>query len=437
MRIYSEHGAHTSLKATFKKLSNVSANTIIVMSSAYLVLALNLTLLLQIYHAVMALPEHNLWFLASVPVLFISLFVILISSIVIGPFLKPAIISLIMMSSVMAYATSNYGVIFDFSMVQNIIESDSGEALSYLNFGAFSFIVLTGIIPSLMVLALKLKPISFFKAITARVKLLGVCAALIALTWVLFFANYAAIGRNNHQLVQYITPFKFINSAYRYTNQHYFSPPDEFVMLDKTPIVVPNSQMGHVTVLVLGETARAQSFSLNGYTKDTNPLTKAAGVVSFQQITSCGTATAVSVPCMFSQLTHDQYTKPMATRQQNVVDIAQLAGMDVLWIDNNNGSCKGVCARINTIEIKPDRSKEYCDNEYCLDQALLAPLANKLAQLSHKDTLIVLHMMGSHGPTYYRRYPADKRVFSPDCPRSDIQHCSMQSLVNTYDNTIA
>jgi lipid A ethanolaminephosphotransferase len=78
-----------------------------------------------------------------------------------------------------------------------------------------------------------------------------------------------------------------------------------------------------------------------------------------------------------------------------------------------------------------------CDGEYCLDEALLLPLADKLKHLTHQDTLIVLHMMGSHGPTYFKRYADKQRLFTPDCQRSDIQNCSHQSLVNTYDNTIA
>ena len=46
-------------------------------------------------------------------------------------------------------------------------------------------------------------------------------------------------------------------------------------------------------------------------------------------------------------------------------------------------------------------------------------------------------MIGSHGPTYFKRYPIEKRLFIPDCQRSDIQNCSQQQLINTYDNTIA
>jgi lipid A ethanolaminephosphotransferase len=49
----------------------------------------------------------------------------------------------------------------------------------------------------------------------------------------------------------------------------------------------------------------------------------------------------------------------------------------------------------------------------------------------------LIDMLGSHGPTYFRRFPQDKRPFTPDCQRSDIQNCTQQELINTYDNTIA
>ena len=77
-----------------------------------------------------------------------------------------------------------------------------------------------------------------------------------------------------------------------------------------------------------------------------------------------------------------------------------------------------------------------CDGDYCLDDVLLEELDDKLQQLSATTTFIVLHQMGSHGPTYYRRYPDAYKKFLPDCPRSDIQNCTDQELSHTYDNTI-
>lgn len=52
------------------------------------------------------------------------------------------------------------------------------------------------------------------------------------------------------------------------------------------------------------------------------------------------------------------------------------------------------------------------------------------------DGVIVLHTIGSHGPTYYNRYPAQFKKFTPTCDTNEIQTCSQQQLVNTYDNTI-
>ncbi|AHX60087.1 putative sulfatase [Aeromonas media WS] len=52
------------------------------------------------------------------------------------------------------------------------------------------------------------------------------------------------------------------------------------------------------------------------------------------------------------------------------------------------------------------------------------------------DKLVGFHLIGSHGPTYYKRYPDAHRQFTPDCPRSDIENCTDEELTNTYDNTI-
>ncbi|MGL5392457.1 MAG: phosphoethanolamine transferase, partial [Shewanella sp.] len=62
--------------------------------------------------------------------------------------------------------------------------------------------------------------------------------------------------------------------------------------------------------------------------------------------------------------------------------------------------------------------------------------AKILSTAAVKDTFITLHVIGSHGPTYFQRYPPEHRQFLPDCQRSDIQNCTSEQLINTYDNTI-
>ena len=50
--------------------------------------------------------------------------------------------------------------------------------------------------------------------------------------------------------------------------------------------------------------------------------------------------------------------------------------------------------------------------------------------------LLVLHMLGNHGPSYFRRYPPAFRRFLPPCEFDDLQKCSREQIVNAYDNAL-
>jgi lipid A ethanolaminephosphotransferase len=434
--------------AYFKSLT-ITTNQLLFFTCCYIALILNLPFLIKTTHVIMALDNYNAFFLVSVPIFLLAITVVLQSVLSFKQITKPVLILTVIFSSLIFYGTTSYGLVFDYGMVQNTLETDTAEAFSYINLHATLFFLIFGIIPSIIIYAVQLSYQPFLKELLSRVKLIVISIIILFLISTLFYSNYASVGRNNKVLIGYITPYKMLDSSYKFLHRHYFAPPLEFKILDASPSIVRNitengvgnstgnSTEKQVTVLVLGETARAQSFSLNGYDKPTNQFTDKKGVVSFSNMHSCGTATAVSVPCMFSRLDKQNYNKRIANAQQNVVDLIQLAGADVLWISNNNGSCKGVCARVETQQVNTSRSEPLCDGEYCYDEALLPPLRDKLKQLTHENTLIILHMIGSHGPTYFKRYPIEKRVFIPDCQRSDIQNCSQQQLVNTYDNTIA
>ncbi|HXC58682.1 MAG TPA: sulfatase-like hydrolase/transferase, partial [Steroidobacteraceae bacterium] len=189
-----------------------------------------------------------------------------------------------------------------------------------------------------------------------------------------------------------------------------------------------------VVIFVVGETARAANFSLGGYARETNPLLKQKDIYYYTDVHSCGTATAVSVPCMFSDLPRSEFKLNAADHRDTVLDILQRAGVAVSWIDNQSG-CKKVCARVPTEEAR-SYHPDSCKDGECLDDALLHALTAKLAQ-TQRDALIVLHAMGSHGPTYFRRVPPDHEVFKPTCPTQQIETCTDEQIVNSYDNSIA
>jgi len=420
----------------FKSIS-LTANTLLFLTCCYIALILNIPFLIKVTNAITNLDDYSVLFLLSLPIFLLSLIIILQGVISFRWIIKPTLITTVLCSSLIFYGTITYGIVFDYGMVQNTIETDTAEALSYVNLYAALFFIVFGVIPSLIIYAVQLNYKPLFQELLSRAKLFALSITAIALISSFFYSDYAAVGRNNKDLIGYIIPYKMVDASFKFARNHYFYPPLEFKVLDTAPLIERANQRKHVTVMVLGETARAQSFSLNGYEKPTNQYTEKQGVVSFSNMSSCGTATAVSVPCMFSRLDKNNYNKREATAQQNVVDLIHLAGTDVLWISNNNGSCKGVCTRVKTEKVDTNKVNPLCDGEYCFDEALLAPLSKKLSKLTHENTLIVLHMIGSHGPTYFKRYPKDKQLFMPDCQRSDIQNCTQEQLINTYDNTIA
>jgi lipid A ethanolaminephosphotransferase len=208
--------------------------------------------------------------------------------------------------------------------------------------------------------------------------------------------------------------------------------------LDKNPQILDyqkDTGTHKVVVFIVGETARSANFSLHGYERKTNPLLEKQDIAYFKDATACGTSTAVSVPCMFSHLERKNFDVSDAEFTENLVDLAQKAGYHVIWRDNDDG-CKGVCRRIKDLkDMQETKHPVYCNGKDCLDQILLDELMDIFPKIK-QNTLIVLHAQGSHGPAYYKRYPDKFKKFLPTCDTSDIKDCSLDQIVNAYDNTI-
>lgn len=190
-----------------------------------------------------------------------------------------------------------------------------------------------------------------------------------------------------------------------------------------------------LTVLVIGETARAANFGLNGYARPTTPrLAAEAGVINFRQVRSCGTSTAVSLPCMFLDVGRAGFSDTLALRRENLLDVLQRAGFAVLWRDNNSG-CKGICDRVRHDDLTNADVPGLCMGGECHDEVLLHGLQEKLDALAG-DTVVILHMKGSHGPAYYLRYPEMFEYFTPVCKTNQLDRCEREAIVNAYDNTL-
>lgn len=208
----------------------------------------------------------------------------------------------------------------------------------------------------------------------------------------------------------------------------------EFVALDARRDTIAGARPT-LTVLVIGETARAANFALNGYARATTPqLAAEAGVINFRQVRSCGTSTAVSLPCMFLDVGRAGFSDTLAARRENLLDVLQRSGYAVLWRDNNSG-CKGLCDRVQHDELMSAGVAGLCVGGECYDEILLHGLQESLDAFVG-DTVIVLHMKGSHGPAYYLRYPEAFEHFTPVCKTNQLDRCERETIVNAYDNTL-
>ncbi|WP_368773417.1 sulfatase-like hydrolase/transferase, partial [Escherichia coli] len=105
----------------------------------------------------------------------------------------------------------------------------------------------------------------------------------------------------------------------------------------------------------------------------TNPRLKQDNVVYFKNASSCGTETAISVPCMFSNMPRKEYDATQAAHQEGMLDVLAHAGVSVLWRDNDGG-CKGACDRVPHIDMTKLKLPQDCDGEVCMDNALLYKL---------------------------------------------------------------
>ncbi|MDD2843178.1 MAG: phosphoethanolamine--lipid A transferase [Tolumonas sp.] len=406
--------------------------------ASYFTLILNYPFFRESWKVLNSIENVKTGFIISIPLFVLFALNILFSLFTIKYLSKPIFIALVLTSSLVAYAGLTYGTVFDYGMIKNSAQTNMSEASSYLNPSLIICFLLTGIIPAFLIARTKIIYRPLLKEVLTKFAVISLSLLGLLIIAFFYYQDYASVGRNNKFLQKYIVPTQYTWSGYKYVKETYFTTPLVYQQLglDAKKTVPPTVTKPQMTVMVLGETARAMNYQYNGYSRDTNRFTAPEGLISFRHVSSCGTATAVSVPCMFSFMGRKNYDESRAETQDNVLDVIHRAGLNVQWIDNDSG-CKGVCARVPTLNIDIKTKSPLCDGTYCFDEIMLPELKRLLAEAKGKDTLIALHLIGSHGPTYYRRYPASHRIFTPDCERSDIQNCSHDELVNTYDNTIA
>jgi lipid A ethanolaminephosphotransferase len=359
--------------------------------------------------------------------------------------IRPALTVMLLSAAAVAHFMGSYGIVVDPTMVVNIVQTDAREAGDLLSLRLLLSLLLLAGVPLLWLWRRPLQRCTLGSHLRLNLLAFGLGIGLVSALALLSFADLASTMRNNKSLRYMINP---LNAYYSLASvglraQAAPSGPPQVVGADARLQARPGKPP--LLLLVVGETARAANFSLNGYGRATNPELARREALSYRNASSCGTSTAASLPCMFSALGREAFLDQKAA-QENLLDVLQRAGLAVLWLDNQSG-CKGLCDRVPNAYASqsapgaPALPPALCDGGECLDEALLQGLDQRLAALDParvaRGVVLVLHQMGSHGPAYYKRSPNEQKPFQPECRSNALQQCPPAQLMNAYDNSIA
>ncbi len=411
----------------------VSISQLIVLTAIFITLFANMAFFSNALEAY-PLSLKNGVFLASLAVVSILSQILLYSIFSHRLILKPVLIFFLLVSSITGYFMDQYGIVIDEDMINNILKTDAAEVRDLINLKLGLYVVFLGVLPSILVFRLKLDFDSDIREIFNRLKLVfGTLVILVVVTLPLS-AQYASFLREHKPLRYYFNPGFAVYSTAGFIAPSLKNPTLPFRNIGKDAKIPKSDINRELVIMVVGETARADHFSLNGYERQTNPLLAREKIINFPDFWSCDTSTAASVPCMFSQQTRKQYSRRTADFTDNLLDVLNRAGVNVLWRDNNSSSI-GVADRLTYENFKSRDTNPVCDTE-CRDVGMLANLQDYINARATGDIFIVLHQMGNHGPAYYQRYPAAFRKFTPTCDTNELSACSSKLLNNSYDNAI-
>lgn len=379
------------------------------------------------------------YILVSLPVYFITgvlVYLMLVIHRLVFIIFAPVIFVL---SGVVAYFIHSFKIVFSPELLNAIYSTDLQEAAEMTSPAMFLWILLLIAVSAWMVLHYR----------RAGIKVSAYYSIFMLLLFpIMMFSPIGSFG----------APLNFISASTNYFMDNYYRrhyTPNKLNVAEIGPVGQSEKiTEGLTVVLVLGESSRADHWSLNGYYRETTPnLAKTPGLVNFPHTASCSNGTNVSVACLLTRATRENL-KPLDT-ENSFLSLFRKAGFKVFWVSNNNFVREQNFEVRQVVYNKTDVDKIFSTNspasgeftflermfkqnrkeKYSFtDSGLLKYLEDLLAGNKGK-TFIVLHTVGSHWD-YYNRYPQSFEKFSPSCRAGSYSACSRESIINTYDNSI-
>ena len=366
-----------------------------------------------------------------------ALHVLLLSVVLVRPFARPLLALLITITAFATYYMQRFGVYLDPTMLRNVIGTDPAEAGELFGWSMLPHLLVFGVLPLLLLWRMRVVRQPLGRALVLRLAVMVGATLVLIAAMLPVFQDFSALMRNHKAMRYLITPGNLVYSTARALGDGASE-----AQLARTPVGTDarldtswaTRTKPTLLVLAVGETARAASWGLNGYSRQTTPELAARDVINFSDVKACGTNTETSLPCMFAAVGRRDYDERRIRTSESLLHVLNRAGFQVLWRDNQSG-CKGVCDGLAEERLDDVKRLPLCDGSRCLDAALLEGL-DTVARDAQGNLVVVLHMLGNHGPAYHKRYPEDLRRFTPTCDTGELHQCTREQVVNAYDNAL-
>ena len=379
----------------------------------------------------------NTGFILSIPVVLFGLTALVLTLMGSRWTTKPVLIIVLLITSMTSYFMNTYNTVIDDDMIRNMMQTDMKETMDLVSMKQVLYLILLGLIPAYFVYKVPVNYRSFKRELFSKVKYSLFFITLMLVAIFMFSKHYTSFVREHKPLRYSTNPTYWIYSTGMYIYKTFNSGPITVKQIGLDAKV--NKKTGEapkLVIMVVGEATRADHFSYNGYKRETTPLLKKENIINFSNVSSCGTSTAVSVPCMFSIYGRSNYSYKKGMNTENVLDVLNHTGdVSILWRENNSDS-KGVALRVPYEYYKTSFFNTICTDDECRDVGMLVGLDTYIKKQKNNDILIIMHQMGNHGPAYYKRYPKEYEKFTPVCETNQLEECTQEEISNAYDNSI-
>lgn len=315
------------------------------------------------------------------------------------------------------YFINSYEVLITDSMMGNVFNTQFSEASGFFSFAAVLYVLFLGVIPCIFIFAAK-TDFGSFKRFIANIGLaLGLAVGIAFVN----IQNWPWIDRNSTELGSLLMPWSYTVNTVRFYNGE--------KKRNQKEILLPDAQITNdskdVCILIIGESARRDHFSLYGYEKPTNPLLEEDDVTALIA-NSAATYTTAGVKAILDH-------QPTGKLYEILPNYMYRTGVDVIWRTSNWGEPPVHIEKYHTVR---DLKKMYPEADDRYDGILLSGLKEEIMSSERDKILVILHTNTSHGPTYNKKYPVEFERFTPVCTTVEMSKANPQELMNAYDNSV-